>query len=125
MYGSEFVASRICVDQIIDLQTTLRQLGVPIIGPSYMFGDNESVVTSSTLPHSSLNKRHNALSYHRTREAVAGDICRYYHMSGKLNPADFLSKHAGHTDAWTSVEPIFLWQGVLNIDEDDQDDDDE
>ena len=29
-YGSEFVASRICVEQIIDLRNTLRYLGVPI-----------------------------------------------------------------------------------------------
>ena len=28
-YGSEFVAARTCVEQIIDLQTTLRYLGVP------------------------------------------------------------------------------------------------
>jgi hypothetical protein len=29
-YGSEFVASRICVEQIIDLRSTLRYLGVPV-----------------------------------------------------------------------------------------------
>jgi len=29
-YGSEFVAARICVEQIIDLRNTLRYLGVPI-----------------------------------------------------------------------------------------------
>ena len=49
-YGSEFVAARIAVDQIIDLRTTLRYLGVPIREKSYLFGDNKSVVDSSTLP---------------------------------------------------------------------------
>ena len=63
-YGAEFVAGRIATEQIIDLQTMLRYFGVPI-KESYMFGDNKSVITSSTIPHSSLNKRHNALSYHR------------------------------------------------------------
>jgi hypothetical protein len=29
-YGSEFVAARMCVEQIIDLCNTLRYLGVPI-----------------------------------------------------------------------------------------------
>jgi hypothetical protein len=29
-YGSEFVAARVCIEQIIDLRTTLRYLGVPI-----------------------------------------------------------------------------------------------
>ena len=59
-YGSEFVAARTCVEQIIDLRTTLRYLGVRIIGHSYMFGDNESVVNSSMKLTSKLHKRHNA-----------------------------------------------------------------
>ena len=36
-YGSEFVAARTCVEQIIDLRNTLRYLGVPIQETSYMF----------------------------------------------------------------------------------------
>ncbi len=63
-YGSEFLAARVCVDQIEDLRTTLRYLGVEVKGKSYMFGDNKSVIDSSKLPHSSLKKRHLALSYH-------------------------------------------------------------
>ena len=60
-YGSEFVAGRIAVDQIIDIRTTLRYLGVPVKGKTFLFGDNESVVKSGSIPHSTLNKRHNAL----------------------------------------------------------------
>ena len=55
-YGSEFVAARITTKQIIDLRTTLRYLGVPIKGKAYMFGDNQSVITSSTIPHSHISK---------------------------------------------------------------------
>ena len=64
-YGSKLVAARIATDQIIDLRMTLLYLGVPVVEKSYLFGDNQSVVTSSTVPHSSLNKQHNALLYHR------------------------------------------------------------
>jgi len=64
-YGSEFSAARTAVDQIVENRTTLRYLGVPIRERTYLFGDNQSVVTSSTIPHSLLAKRHNALSYHR------------------------------------------------------------
>eukprot|EP00957_Ditylum_brightwellii_P053256 4038058-Ditylum_brightwellii.AAC.1 len=39
-YGSEFMAARQATEQIIDLRFTLRSLGVPIDGPSWMFGDN-------------------------------------------------------------------------------------
>jgi hypothetical protein len=54
----------------MDLRTTLRYLGVPIRGQSYMFGDNESVVNSSMNLDAKLHKRHTALSFHRVREAI-------------------------------------------------------
>merc|ERR1712197_145880 len=39
-YGSEFVAARTCVEQIINLRTTLRYLGIRVNGKSCMFGAN-------------------------------------------------------------------------------------
>ena len=55
-YGSEFVASRTCIDQLVDIRIALRYLGVPTCFKSYMFGDNESVVNSFSRPHSRLHK---------------------------------------------------------------------
>ena len=92
-YGSEFVAARTAVDQIIDIRTTLRYLGVPIRDKSYMFGDNKSVVTSSTIPNSTISKRHHLASYHRVREAIAAKFISFHWKDGKSNPADILSKH--------------------------------
>jgi hypothetical protein len=92
-YGSEFVAARIAVKQIIDIRTTLRFLGVPIQGKSVLFGDNQSVIISSTEPQSPINKRHNALSYHRVREAIAAGIVDFRKILGAENVADVLSKH--------------------------------
>ena len=63
-YGSEFVASKPATEQIFDLRHTSIDLGVPIRTKSYLFGDNRSVVTSSTLPHSTLGMRHNIVAYH-------------------------------------------------------------
>ena len=87
-YGSKFMAARQAVEQIIDLQYTLRMLGVPIEGPSWLFGDNKAVVTSSTIPHSLMNKCWNAISYHKVCEAVAGGFIRFEHISTDQNPAD-------------------------------------
>jgi hypothetical protein len=92
-YGSEFVAARTCVEQIIDLRNTLRYLGVPIAEKGYMFGDNESVVNSSSIPHAKLHKRHTALSFHRVREAIASGYIDFVYLPGADNPADILSKH--------------------------------
>ena len=57
-YGSEFVAAKACVEQIVNLPNTLLYLGVPVCEQSYMYGDNESVVNSSSIPHAKLHKRH-------------------------------------------------------------------
>ena len=77
-YGSEFVAAKTATEQTMDLRYTLTYLGVPIKSKSYMFGDNRSVVTSATLPHSTLSKRHNILAFHRGREAIAAKIIEYH-----------------------------------------------
>jgi hypothetical protein len=79
----------------VDLWTTLRYLGIPIRDVSYMFGDNESVINSSTQPHSKLHKRHNALSFHRVCKAIASGYVVLTYLPGKFNPADILSKHWG------------------------------
>ncbi len=76
-----------------------------------MFGDNESVVNTSAAPHGKLHKRHNALSYHRTREAIAAGILRFYHIRGPCNPADILSKHWDYPSIWDQLKPILFWQG--------------
>jgi hypothetical protein len=64
-FGSEFITARTTIDQIVDLQMTLRYLGVPIREKSYVFGDNKTVIDASSTPHAKLHKRHNALSFHR------------------------------------------------------------
>jgi hypothetical protein len=54
-HGSEFMAARQASEQIMDLRYTLRMMGILIDGAAWMFGDNFSVIISSTLPHSTLN----------------------------------------------------------------------
>ena len=92
-YGSESVAAKTATEQIMDLRDTLRYLGVPIMTKAYMFGDNKSAVTSSTRPQSILNKRHNMLSYHRVREAIAAKILEFHWCLSDQNRSDILSKH--------------------------------
>ena len=55
-YGSEFVAAKTATEQIMDIRQTLRYLGAPMTTKSFLFGNNRSVVTSATLPHSTLKK---------------------------------------------------------------------
>ena len=54
-FSAVLVAAKTATEQIMDLRNTLRYL-VPIMTKAYMFGDNKSVVMSSTIPQSILNK---------------------------------------------------------------------
>ena len=117
-YGSEFVAARTCVEQIIDIRNTLRYMGIPIQEKAYMFGDNESVVNSSVTVHAKLHKRHTMLSFHRVREAVASGMIAFIHIPGDLNPADILSKHWGYSQIWLRLKAVLFWMGdTAEIDE--------
>ena len=110
-YGSEFVAAKQATQQIMGLRTFLRYLGVRVQGPTNLFGDNGSVVTSGSLPHSPLRKRHHALAYHYTREAVASSAVAFRFIPGDINPADILSKHWAYSAVWPFLQPILFWEG--------------
>jgi len=110
-YGSEFRAARIATEQILDLRTTLRYLGVPVEGPTILFGDNESVVRSSMIPEGRLHKRHLLLSFHRVRECIAGKIVKFIYIPGDMNPADILSKAWGYQQVWHLLKALLFWSG--------------
>ena len=112
-YESEFVASKTAAEQIIDLRHTFRYLGVPIKTNSYLFGDNRSVVTSSTLSHSTLGKRHNILAYHRVREAIAPKIVAYHWIRIGYNLCDMLSKHWDHPSVFNMIMKPLITRGPI------------
>ena len=58
-----------------------------------------------------MSKRHNALAYHRVREAIAAKILKFFHIDGTTNCADILSKHCGHAQLWPMVRPLLFWSG--------------
>lgn len=91
-FGSEFIAMRIAVEMIEAMRYKLYMFGIPIDGPANVFCDNKSVVTNSTVPESTLKRKHNAIAYHRVREAVAAGVLRIAFVFSKHNNADLLTK---------------------------------
>lgn len=110
-FGSEFVAARIATNKLIDLRYTLRMFGAPLDGSGWMFGDNESVITNSTIPSSTLKKRHNALSYHCVQEACAAGVMWLIHTPGKTNVANVLTKYLPWCDMKDKIGPMLFWKG--------------
>jgi hypothetical protein len=92
-YGSEFVADRICVEQVIELHNTLQFLGVLIKEKSYMFGDNKSVADSFMQLDDKLHMYHFMLSFHHVRETIAEATLVFYFLPEDHNPAIILSTH--------------------------------
>ena len=95
----------------MDLRCTLRMSGAPLDGPSWLFGDNKSVVASSALPHSALGERWNALSHHQSCEAVAAGTIRFEFLSGAQNVADVLAKCLTHALVRPLLNPLSFWKG--------------
>jgi len=91
-FGSEYVAAKTAVEMIEGLRYKLRMMGIPVAGATNFFCDNESVVKSSVRPESTLKKKHNAIAYHRVREAQAADIIRVAWEPTDSNLADLLTK---------------------------------
>ena len=99
-YGSELVASRIAIEMILEFRYKLRMMGIAINGPAVMFVDNEAVVKNTTLPSSTLKKKHNAIAYHKCREAVASNIVKVAKIISSENKADGQTKPLGPQDCY-------------------------
>jgi hypothetical protein len=91
-YGAELVALKIAGELVEGLRYKLRMMGVPIDGPANGFCDNAAVVLNTTIPSSSLKKKHNSIAFHRTRELVACGVIRITKEPGEFNLADLLTK---------------------------------
>jgi hypothetical protein len=57
-----------------------------------MLGDNMSVVLNTSVPSSALKKKHNAIAYHRVREAIAAKVMRFAYVKSDENVSDILTK---------------------------------
>ena len=106
--------------QIIEHCIMLCYLGVPVTEKTYMYGDNKSVVGSSSVPQSKLHKQHTALSYQQVQEAIAAGIVSFTHLPGSMNPADILSKHWAYSSIWPMLQALLFFPGdTLSLIEDD------
>jgi hypothetical protein len=101
-FGSEFIAMKQCCEYLRGLRYKLRMMGIPCDGPSYIQGDNQSVLANTTIPDSTLKKksqsiayhfaREGAAPYHFVREGAARDEWRTTSVNTHDNEADLLTK---------------------------------
>ena len=91
-FGSEFVAMKQCCEYLRGLRYKLRMMGIPVEGPAYIEGDNQSVLANTTVPDSILKKKSQSIAYHFVREGAARDEWRTAYVNTHDNEADLLTK---------------------------------
>ena len=108
------MAGRIAVDLAVELRYNLRMLGVPVKGTTVLFGDNKSMITNTSLPHSTLKKRVSANNYHRVREAVAAKVIILGHISSDKNSADCMTKALGGKKLYHLLKQVLFCSNSVN-----------
>ena len=91
-FGSEFIAMKQCCEYIRGLRYRLRMMGIPCEGPTYIYGDNQSVLANTSIPDSTLKKKSQSIAYHFVREGAARDEWRTTYVNTHENEADLLTK---------------------------------
>ncbi len=71
VFGAKFVAMKHGINMLRGLRYKLHMMGLPLNGPSFIYGDSKSQVTNSSRPESTLKKKCNSICYHTIRESVA------------------------------------------------------
>ena len=92
VFGAEFVAMKTVVEALRVIRYKLRMIGVPLTGPTYVYGDNMSVIYNTSRPESTLKKKINPICYHAVRESVASGECLTTHCKTGDNYSDMMTK---------------------------------
>jgi hypothetical protein len=92
VFGAEFLAMKNGIETCHGLRYKLRMMGVTLSGPTFVYGDNMSVVHNTQRPESVLKKKSNNLCYHMVRESDAMGESIIGHVTSVYNPADICTK---------------------------------
>ena len=65
------MALRIYRDLIVELRIKLKSVGFPLIVPTDVYCGNQGVAKNTSVPKSTLNKKHNSINYHVVCKAVS------------------------------------------------------
>ena len=72
-------------------------MGIPVEGPTWIYGDNQSVLANTTTD-STLKKKSQSIAYHFVCEGVPRDEWRTSYVNTHDNEADLLTKQLPHCE---------------------------
>ena len=94
-YAAEFMALRHATEEAISIRFALRSFGIPVVEPTRILGDNMSVIQNATNPDVEVKKKHVAISFHLTQEAIAAGVIEPWWLGGTANLSDIMTKQIG------------------------------
>ena len=89
---------RQCCEYVRGLSYKLRMMGIPVNNPTFMYGDNQSVLWNTKIPDSTLKKKSSAVAYHYVREGVAREEWITNYVRPESNPSDVMTKSVTKMD---------------------------
>jgi hypothetical protein len=92
VFAAEFVAMKNGIETCRGLRYKLRMMGVTLSGPTFIYGDNISVVHNTQRHECVLKKKSNSICYHAVRESAAMGELIIGHVPSVDNPADICTK---------------------------------
>ena len=92
VFGAEFVAMKMGMESLRGPRYKLLMMGVGISGPSYIYGNNMSVIHNTLRPESMPKKKSNSICYHAIRKSVAMGESLTGHIGTNKNVGDLATK---------------------------------
>ena len=74
------------------LRYKLRMMGIPAYEPTFVYGDNQSVLANTTMPGYTLKKKTQSIEFHHVREGTSRDEWQTAYVNTDENVADMLTK---------------------------------
>ena len=91
VFGSEFVAMDTGMSALCGIIHKFLIVGMSLTGPSYIYGDNMSVIKNTQKPESTPKKKNNSIFYHAMRESIVMGELITSHIPTNSNLYDMLT----------------------------------
>ena len=87
-------------------------MGVPILGPTDVFCDNDGVVKNTTALESVLKKKHLSICYHFICECSAELAAQISHIPTNFNLSDLATKVLDQDKGKEIVRQLLYWKQI-------------
>ena len=107
-FVSEFVAMKACTEYVRGLKFKLQMMGIQFKLPAFIYGENQSVLSNTTMTQYMLKRNSNSIAYHFVREGTACDKWRATYSNTNNNQSGLLTKPLPHGEKRTNFCKMLL-----------------